>query len=81
MWSARMSRHENALHMRQDATKTDGTTRTESRVRNDLKTAWIYPERFLEKTRKENQKEQLENKEKKETKQAKKIMKKISKNE
>ena len=34
-----MSRQECALHKRQEATKTDGTTLTESRAKNDLKTA------------------------------------------
>ena len=43
MWSARMSRQEYALHTRQEATKTNGTPLTESRAKNDLKTAWIYP--------------------------------------
>ena len=62
-WSARTSRPEYALHTRQEATKTNGTTLTKFRVKSDLKTAWIYQKKKKKKTekRKKNRKQMKKN--------------------
>ena len=47
--SARMSRQEYALHTRSGASKTNIQTELKARLKNDLRTAWIYPSRAKKK--------------------------------